>query len=1379
MPVRRPRATWPVSFFALAAGILSLSLPLPVPSQAQSIKLDGSLGSRTTLTGPAYTIPHDLGQTRGANLFHSFEQFNVLTGESATFTGPNTISRVVGRVTGGVQSFIDGLLGTDFAGAKPEFYLINPSGLLFGPNASLNVSGSVHFSTADYLRLADNNRFNAVPGTADALLTMEPVAAFGFLGPSAAPITLERNSVLQVATGRTLSLIGGDISITGGPAGFQSAPGGRINMAGVQSSGEVIPIIPTTPEMKSDMQLVGFKKLGTIQLSDQAFLSVSGRPSGTIVIRGGKLQVTEGSFIGAQMNGGTADGATVGLDIRIAEDIELSNALLSTDNIGTGKAGAIVVSAGKRLDLLNGSEISSATFGRTGTPGNLDISADSVTAVGTSTSGGLFGAMVQIHARSLELTSGAVIRANTNPTQKGDINIDATESIVLSGSAAGLGSGLYPELNSSQTPTAAIGDVVLKTGSLKILDGAQIDVGSSVSTVSGGNLIIMADTLLVSGWTSRILATPHGFGQSGTIRVAGQTTPQADRLEINDGGKILGGSTMDLSANQVVILGRSTKNSAINSSVDGTVIRINAESFEISSGASASVSGTGSLLNIEAQRVLLSTDKTIPAGNGTAALRATASDTSPGGEIKIKSANVEIRDGSAIDVSTQAAGDGGKATIQADQVILSGSNSTLAARIDASSRTNAQGGTVTITADSLQLTDSAKILGVARAGGKGGTIDVTTATLELTGGAAITADALAAGAGGSITVSADHISLSGTGPQPELAASFWRISPNAVVPSMISASTQRMSSGPAGTVAMKGKSGGHLLVEVTDGATIQASTSGTGKGGSIQIQAAELKLNNEGAIHADSLDLAQGNAGSIVVTADLVMLEGLLPRPNDLSRGFLTRISAAPSLGSFGKGGSVRIEANTLEIRDTSEINAASVNVTGNLVNVSDASLDGENLVIRAGRLDVLNAGFIGHRGSGLLDIHANILLVGGFNVLGTPSAILGDSIQIHSDHLQLQDRAGISTAVDRPQAGGNIQIETNDFHMNTGAFVTAASNGEGKSGNIQIAASNQFRMDSAIVNASADLAESGSITIQSPEVSLRNRSLIRSETLGAGNAAPISILGGTVEIDSSIVSNSALQAEGGALTISADKVLLTNGTGIGSISRGPGNAGDILIVASDMIRSQNSQITTEADQAFGGNITIINRRLVHLIDSTVSTSVKAGEGDGGNITIDPPFVMVDNSKIIAQAVGGNGGNIFITAGTFLASPESVISASSQAGVSGQVLIQAPVSNLAGTLSRLSQTPLNAAELLTARCSARLREGTASSLTLAGRDGVPAEPGSFRPTAFVAGAYRPTGAPTIAARPSPTARPPLVLPSPRPEFYALRDASPLPLGCGS
>ncbi|MEK7305553.1 MAG: hypothetical protein AAB034_05320, partial [Nitrospirota bacterium] len=131
----------------------------------------------------------------------------------------------------------------------------------------------------------------------------------------------------------------------------------------------------------------------------------------------------------------------------------------------------------------------------------------------------------------------------------------------------------------------------------------------------------------------------------------------------------------------------------------------------------------------------------------------------------------------------------------------------------------------------------------------------------------------------------------------------------------------------------------------------------------------------------------------------------------------------------------------------------------------------------------------------------------------------------------------------------------------------------------------------------------------------------------------------------------------------------------------------------------------------------------------SISTSVLGGAGSGGNITIDPNSVILQNSQIIAQAIQGAGGNISIVTPLFLADAGSLVDASSQFGLSGTVKIQSPTSNLAGTVSSLPSSLRQAQSLQTGRCAA-LADSRSSSLIVAGRDILPAEPGGWSPSPF-------------------------------------------------
>src|SRR5712691_4991902 len=164
----------------LLLGVLLASGQAQVPT---AIRPDGTLGTAVTQSGNVYNIMGGTRPGNGPNLFHSFDRFSVGTNDTARFSGPSGIENILSRVTGGQQSVIDGRLQSTIPGAN--LYLLNPSGVLFGPNATLDVSGSFHVSTADYLRFADGATFSAHLGQ-ESTLTVAPPAAFGFLGSTPA-----------------------------------------------------------------------------------------------------------------------------------------------------------------------------------------------------------------------------------------------------------------------------------------------------------------------------------------------------------------------------------------------------------------------------------------------------------------------------------------------------------------------------------------------------------------------------------------------------------------------------------------------------------------------------------------------------------------------------------------------------------------------------------------------------------------------------------------------------------------------------------------------------------------------------------------------------------------------------------------------------------------------------------------------------------------------------------------------------------------------------------------------------------------------------------------------------------------------------------------
>lgn len=198
-------------------------------------------------------------------------------------------------------------------------------------------------------------------------------------------------------------------------------------------------------------------------------------------------------------------------------------------------------------------------------------------------------------------------------------------------------------------------------------------------------------------------------------------------------------------------------------------------------------------------------------------------------------------------------------------------------------------------------------------------------------------------------------------------------------------------------------------------------------------------------------------------------------------------------------------------------------------------------------------------------------------------------------------------------------------------------------------------------------------------------------------------------------------------LTLSGQGV---NGfTGISAVAEpgATGKAGNINIQVGDRFESFQGSVSASASQSDGGDITINATNMVYLVQSSIETAVQGGAGAGGNITIDPQFVVLNKSTISANAFGGPGGNISIQAGNFIASSDSTITASSAQNIAGTVVVESPENDIAGSLSQLPQQIVDVSALLPEQCAAR-RAGEQSSFVVRGRGGVAINPDGYLPT---------------------------------------------------
>lgn len=409
--------------------LIALYLFISAISTAHAqITLDGSMGVAGSLTGPNFTIPSNVGQTRGGNLFHSFGLFNLLTNQSATFTGPNSISNIFGRVTGGQLSNINGTIRSTIPSAN--LYLMNPAGMMFGPNASLDVRRSFHATTADYLKFADGAKFHA-DLSKQSVLTSAPVSAFGFLSQNPAAISVQR-SAIEVRAGQTISLVGGDIHITGDPnLTDQEIPtigalAGRIQLASVASQGEA-------PVDVQNIVLTDFARFGQINLLNSALLDASGNGGGTVVVRGGRL-IVDSSLVLADNFGGL-DATGVGVDINIAGAAFVRNgSVIATAGLSSGRAKNIHFTA-DTLQLDSGAVITS--IAGAGDAGSITVETNNIALSG--------GAAIDSTTLGFGKGGTVTVRASDTVSLVGAANDDFTTGIFASTTGRGDAGGIIVE----------------------------------------------------------------------------------------------------------------------------------------------------------------------------------------------------------------------------------------------------------------------------------------------------------------------------------------------------------------------------------------------------------------------------------------------------------------------------------------------------------------------------------------------------------------------------------------------------------------------------------------------------------------------------------------------------------------------------------------------------------------------------------------------------------------------------------------------------------------------------------------------------------------------------------------------------------------------
>ena len=1264
------------------------------PACAQ-ISTDGSLGAAQNLAGPNYSIPDNLGLQVGPNLFHSFSDFNVNIGESATFTSgfAGVTDNVISRVTGTNLSNIDGPLNSTIAGA--DLWLLNPNGIVFGQNASLSVPGSFHATTADYVTMPGGGRFGAdLSNPANTILNIASPDAFGFLDATVGSISVTAPAgpsvQLTVPAGETISLIGRietDLGGGGQAPGLQnavlSAPGGQIDLVSVTAAGTVTRAGNAAPT------LTGFASFGDLELIDSA-IDVAGTGGGRIFLFGDTFVV--------------------------------DNTAVTSGTSGAGNAGNIDVRA-RNLFVVNGGTIAAGT-GSTGNGGNIDIRgpvtrARSVTVSGPGSSiasdstGAAAGSgdagKILVWTDRMTIDNQADVSVRTVAGRGGRIDliverlqINSDASVNASTSGAGDGGAVDVGgsfVGTSGWPNGVFGNLFNTTTETLSIAGGSINLGTS-GAGDAGQLVIVANTDVTLSSLDP-LGNPS-VGRSGIIAESTGTLAGLGTAPGKSGTLVLFAPTITL--NELAQISMST--------VDGGPQVV------------TSPAGTGSIaLNSDLLTL-----------NGNSSVNASTSGAGDGGSILIgpipffgQAAALDLNGGS-ITTSSTGTGNAGQITIAVDTLDLSGDAdndgvpepwpSGIFSDSFGAGAAAGQAGRIAITASGMTMSDAAQ-LSVNTVDGASGTLDLTVASLDINSQAAVTAATSGAGNGGTITVDTGTLTMnggviststSGTGDAGQI--SIGTAGAPATAVSLAGAGgairSESTAGGPgagaAGAIAIRADSvvlsnGGRISVDTDDGASgtigvtagtlaigssaaVSAATTGAGNGGIVDIDAGMLTMQG-GSISTSTT--GSGDAGRIVIgssaapVGSLTLSGGTGAIRSESSAagpgaGSAGRIEIhAPALNVFdqatvsvstvdGASGAIDLFVDTLTVDTGATISAATAGVgNGGAINVGGQI---QSISLGGGTISTSTSGggdagtiMLGAAGSPLPSLSVSGGAIESESTGAGPGAGSAGSITIFTPALIIRDDGRISVAT-RDGGGGRIALAADSLVIRDGGRVSAETRGDGDGGTIDVDADAIAILAGRITTSASGAGDAGLIRIGSAADPIGTITLagsggiIQSDSSGAGAAAGSA---GAIEIyadelnilDGGRVSVNTLDGAGGAIDLSAGALRLVDHGSI-SASTGGAGAGGRISVASLGITVDDGMISTStAGSGDAGQITIgaqggVPAVLVTGNDAAIrSDSTASGTaGKAGNVIVNAASLALrDGGRISATTVDGSGSN--------------------------------------------------------------------------------------------------------------------------------------------
>jgi filamentous hemagglutinin family protein len=696
---------------------------------------DNTVGTLVTLQDQTHAITG--GTAQGGNLLHSFREFNVETGQTADFQAAADTQNIISRVTGASNSWIDGKIQSTTSEAN--LYLINPNGIVMGENASLDVKGAFHATTADYVTLADGQRIYA---DADQGLTLTVAApeAFGFMDASVGKIQIN-GSQLRVADGQVVSLVGGEIGITSG-AKLQAA-GGRIDLAGIASAGEVKPTtngIANTTITKADISLTD----STVTVDNHA----NSKTVGTIRAQGANI-IANNSRLWAD-NNSAVDAVGHSVELSATGDIRFTGSEITAIVNSSGKGGLVSLDADNNQIAFQGADIF-------------------VDADGTGANAGDAGGLT-LKSRDIRFTDVAQLSAVTQGSgQGGDVTLIATGKVYFAGENDDAASGIFVRTAGTEDNAGASGKITIQAQDIEFADGADISAttdgpgqGGSVSLDAGNQIAFQGAGIFVDAD-----GTGANAGDAGDLTLKARDIRFTDVAQLSavTEGSGQGGDVTLIATGQVYFAGRndaSTTSSGIFVRTAGTEdnagaggkVTLQAQDIEFADGAriSATTGGPG-----QGGAVFLQASQQIRLGRD-ALLSADSFGAGAAGDLSLQAANLVLAGAtisSGSEFAAAGAGSAGNLRILTSETIQLSGGSALTTESE-----NAGGGGIHIeTRDRLHLQDSKITTSVKGGVGQGGNIFIDPVFVILEN-SQIQANAHG-GPGGNITLIADYLLYSG------------------------------------------------------------------------------------------------------------------------------------------------------------------------------------------------------------------------------------------------------------------------------------------------------------------------------------------------------------------------------------------------------------------------------------------------------------------------------------------------------------------------------------------------------------------------------------------------------------------------------------------